>query len=162
MRYPSAKNLGPVISLFMLFLLGMLAGMILQLFFHGQELERLHLKIDELKTENTKLQNDLNAYKEAEKKRSGKSQNVIEDIDIIIESNSNDFIKLELIRRMDKELVHLKGQRIENVANLHRLLFTLYQDKKYVIDNATYKVRLQSLVISRVLTLYLRADLDEK
>ena len=161
MRYPATAGLKQWPRYYMIFLFGILAGIIISIYFKGYQIETLIQEKAELKAQIENLDVQLKRFKESEEKKGKQKGVTVADIEIIIENDISDLIKPEIIRRMNKELVHLEGQDVEQVAGVHRLIFVLFKDKKYLIDNKPYVVHLNSLVISQTVYLYVTVSVEK-
>lgn len=144
-----------------LFVWGVLAGGAAILFWYGHQLEELMLQNTNLALEKERLIEEVENLKQTQKVARKRQEMVIEEIRVTIldAKPQQAIIEAEVIRRIEKDLAQLKGKKTEQVAELHPLLHELLRRREYVVERNMVEVRLKTAVISRVLQLYVTAEI---
>ncbi|MDC3412641.1 hypothetical protein NC797_05650 [Aquibacillus sp. 3ASR75-11] len=108
-----------------------------------EERVKLESKIDDLEilVEDTK-----------EKDKETKSQLQIKEIDILIEDDKrlklDDLIKYQLREMVKGELKDVVGKNTSTVAENYQLLISTIENKRYAIDDFSYKLEVKMLAIA--------------
>jgi hypothetical protein len=144
-----------------LFALGSLLGGAAVLFWYGHELEELMLQNTNLTLENERLMEEMENLKQSQKVARKRQEMVIEEIRVTVldAKPQQAIIEAEVIRRIEKDLAQLKGKKTEQVAELHSLLHELLRRREYFVERNMVEVRLKTAVISRVLHLFVTAEI---
>lgn len=152
MRVPAGRYVYRHIRLIILFIFGMITGMIIFLFIYGQQLDKLIIKVRELENQNVEYLGQIVTMEKTEKLLKTK-RSTVKTIEVHPKA-PNPLIATEAKRLIMKDLSFLKDRPIEQVANFHQGLQLLLADRRYVIDNQTYTVHLKTLVVSETLHFY--------
>ncbi|QOS99128.1 hypothetical protein JNUCC42_22560 [Brevibacterium sp. JNUCC-42] len=138
-----------------LFILGAIAGGAIFLFLFTQRMEDLMLENKNLYVLNDRLQSEMDSLNELHKVARRKQNVVIEDVEItFLGQRPNTFVEEELKHSLEKDLAQLKRKKVEQVGEMHELLHELLQKREYIIQGKVMEVNIKTLVISRVLHLY--------
>jgi hypothetical protein len=139
--------------------MGMLLGGTAILIWHGHQLEKLMLKNRNLELENDRLEQIIENLKQSQRMAKQRQETVVEEVRVtILEPKPHAIIEAEVIRRMEKDLAALKGKKTEQVAEFHPLLHELLRRREYIVERNLVEVRLKTVVVSRVLHLYVTAE----
>lgn len=152
MRVPAGRHIYRHIRLIILFIFGMLTGIIIFLFIYGQQLDMLLIKVRELENQNVEYLGQIVTMEKTEKLLKSK-RITVKNIEIHPKA-PNALIATEGKRMITKDLTFLKDRPIEHVANFHEGLQLLFADRRYTIENQTYAVQLKTLVVSETLHFY--------
>ncbi|MGG3874439.1 hypothetical protein [Brevibacillus laterosporus] len=159
-RLPKVRRYLRYISLF---ILGGVVGGAIFLFLFIQRMEDLMLENKNLYVLNDRLQNEMDNLNELHKVARKKQNVVIEDVEItFLGQRPNTFVEEELKHSLEKDLAQLKRKKVEQVGEMHEILHELLQKKEYIIQGKVIEVNIKTLVISRVLHLYVVAKEQPK
>ncbi len=142
-----------------LFLLGILVGGGVFLLLYGHEMEHLMLINRNLDLINERLQEEVENLKHSQRVARKRQEMQIEEIHVIVlDPKPNAFTEAEVIRKLEKDLAPLKGKKVDQVAEVHPILHEMLYRREYVIDGKMVEVRLKTAIISKVLKLYVTAQ----
>lgn len=153
MRVPSGRHIYRHIRLIILFIFGMITGVIIFLFMYGQQLDRLLIRIRELENQNIQYLGQIVNMEKAEKLLKSQQKQTVKTIEIHPKA-PNAFIAAESTRLLMQDLSFLKNRPLEYVTNFHDGLQLMLAGRRYTIENETYSVQLKTLVISQTLHFY--------
>lgn len=140
---------------FVFFVLGMLVGGAAIVFWTGHQLEELMSLNKTLVVENERLASEVQNLKQTQKASKKRQDPIVEEIRVIVlDPKPHAIIEAQVIRRLEKDLNALKGKKTEQIGELHPLIHELLRRREYVIERNMAEVRLKTVVISRVLQLY--------
>jgi hypothetical protein len=162
MRYPNLVNYTKWIRFFILVFLGMIIGSLTFMVSFGEEIDRLHLQINQLKYENETYQTELKELTEAQKKAKQRQKMTIEDVDVVfLEPKPNPITETELIKWVKRETKFLEGKSVESVNDLHLAVQQLFKNRTVKIGNQTIRIELKMLTIYKTMHLYLTAKPEQ-
>lgn len=137
------------------FILGSLAGGAVVLFWSGHQLEELMSLNKTLVVENERLGMEVQNLKMTQKVSKKRQDPVVEEIRVtVVDPKPHAIIEAEVIRRLEKDLGALKGKKTEQIGEIHPLIHELLRRREYVIDRNLAEVRLKTVVVSRILQLF--------
>ena len=153
MRVPSGRYIHRYIRLIILFVFGMMMGIIIFLFIYGQQLDRLQLRVRQLETQNVQYLEKIVNMEKTEKLLKSKHKLTVKSIEIHPLA-ANAFIAAESTRLLLQDLSFLKERPLDDVANFHDGLKLMLAGRRYTIENQPYAIQLKTLVISETLHFY--------
>ncbi|WP_019122021.1 hypothetical protein [Brevibacillus massiliensis] len=138
-----------------MFLFGAIAGASMFQFLYAERLENLMKANELLSLHNEQLLQDIEILRNTNKAERKKRELVIEEIEATVEEpKPNAFIEAALIRKLKSDLAPLKGKKVEQFSDMHVILHELLERREYVIDGKVVEVKLRSVIISRILQLF--------
>ncbi|HBI03605.1 MAG TPA: hypothetical protein DDY49_06205 [Paenibacillaceae bacterium] len=152
MRVPAGRHIYRHIRFIIVFIFGMLTGIIIFLFIYGQQLDTLIIKVRELENQNVEYLGQIVTMEKTEKLLKSKKA-IVKAIEIHPKA-PNALIATESKRLLIKDLSFLKDRPLEHVANFHEGLQLLLGNRRYTIENQIYIVQLKTLVVSETLHVY--------
>ncbi|WP_147512900.1 hypothetical protein [Brevibacillus massiliensis] len=124
-------------------------------FLYAERLENLMKANELLSLHNEQLLQDIEILRNTNKAERKKRELVIEEIEATVEEpKPNAFIEAALIRKLKSDLAPLKGKKVEQFSDMHVILHELLERREYVIDGKVVEVKLRSVIISRILQLF--------
>lgn len=140
-----------------LFLLGLLVGASITNLYLSNELNRLYIEVETLehdlnraKDRAAKLEEDLQA-KEGEIKSP-----TVKDVNIVIDYEGEEFTALYLQEYCEEITKKLIGQTIDNLEP--ELIFQILDERIVKIEDNHYKLYVESLIISEVITYHVKGE----
>jgi hypothetical protein len=141
-----------------LFLIGGLAGGAMVLFLFGHEMEDMILVNRNLKLLNERLLEEIEGLKQSERVAKKKREVILEEIRVtVLDPKPEPIFEAGVSRELEKDLVHLKGKKAEQVGEIHDLLHQMLRRREYIVEGKVVEVRVKTVVISRVLHLFVTA-----
>lgn len=140
-------------------LLGGLIGAVIVVFVYGYNLEKQMLMNRNLKLLNERYTEEIEGLKLSQKVAKKKQEMVIEEIKVtVLDPKPHAIIVAEVVRFLEKDVSQLKGKKTEQVADVHLLLHEMLRRREYIVERKMVEVRIKTVVISRVLHLYVTAE----
>lgn len=147
-----------------LFMIGSMLGGAAILFVYGKEMEEMMLLSKSLEMQNKKLYEENQSLKQSQRVSRKKQDTIIEEIRVtVMEPKPHPTIEVQVVGQMEKDLVSLKGKKIEQVAEVHQVLHEMLRRREYVLtDGSMTEVRIKTVVISRTLHLFVTAEVKKE
>lgn len=137
------------------FLFGVGSGWAIFLFLYAHQLEEQMIKNRNLQLVTDRYREEIDGLKQSQKAAKKKSDEMIEEIRItLLDPKPDELLSAEIIRRLEKDMAPLKGKKAGQVADFHPMLHELLKNREYVVEKKTIHIQLKTLVISRILHLY--------
>lgn len=138
--------------------IGILIGFSFFMFLFGMAQERQMNTIREQASQIKTLEEHKKALLEDEEQKNADLQKklTIQEIDVSIEGRIDKVSKYELRQKVIEELRSLIGNDIESVAVNKELIYKSIEHKPFVIDDITYRFKIQDLVIFSNLQIQLK------
>ncbi|MCF6094626.1 hypothetical protein L1765_11705 [Microaerobacter geothermalis] len=140
----------------MIFLLGALFGAFLFLFLYGQKMDNLILENNQLSILNMQLMTDIESYKKQLDKRQQKL--VVRKVNIHIKKAPDGFMESNLIAMASNDAKFLLGKTLDSVIETHEAIINLYNQREYPIKDQYIKTKLDTLIISTEIHIWLRIE----
>jgi len=142
-----------------LLIIGALMGGAGVLVWFGKKMEDLMLINRNLKLLNERHVEEIEELKHSQRAAKKKLDQTIEEIRItVLDPKPHPLIETEVIGQMEKDVSHLKGKKIEQVAEFHPMLHEMLRRREYIVQGKVVEVRLKTVVIGRVLHLFATAE----
>ncbi|UFJ41582.1 hypothetical protein LOK74_03360 [Brevibacillus humidisoli] len=146
-----------------LFVLGGWLGAAVFLVLYGNELEELMLMNQNLKLQYDRLSDEMDNLKESQKEQRKRQEVTIEEIRIeVLEPKPDAYTETEVTRRLEKDLAPLRGKRVEQVGEVQAIIHEMLRRREYVVEGRTAEVRVKTVVISRIIRLYLTIEVKNE
>ncbi|HJV44955.1 MAG TPA: hypothetical protein VJ824_04425 [Bacillota bacterium] len=155
MRVPNRMSYKKWIRYEMIFLLGLMTGVLFFLLFFGKELDRLHLELRSSQNENTAYEEELQKLKENELKAKQGRKIVVEDVVIhILDPKPDAITQEESIRLIGRETKYLEGKSLDSLNDMHLSVRQQFKDRRLQIGDRYIRAELKTMVISKTVHLY--------
>jgi hypothetical protein len=143
-----------------IFVIGSMLGGASILFAYGKEMEDMMLLTKSLELQNKKLYEENLALKQSQRVSRKKQEIVIEDIRVtVMDPKPHPTIEVQVVEQMEKDLITLRGKKVEQVAEVHQVLHEMLRRREYVLsDGSMTEVRIKTVVISRTLHVFVTAE----
>lgn len=138
-----------------IFLLGIIVGSIVVLFLFARNLEKQMITNRNLKLVNERQLEEIAGLKKSQNVEKKRQDDRIEEIRVtILDPKPDEIMTAELIRRLEKDMAPLKGKKAGQVAEFQPMLHEFLKKREYAIEGKKAEVQLKTVVISRVLHLF--------
>jgi hypothetical protein len=137
---------------------GLLGGAVL-LFWFGKKMEDLMLENRNLKLLNERHVEEIEGLKHSQRVAKKKLDQTIEEIRVtVLDPKPHPLVEMEVIGQLEKDVSHLKGKKTDQVAEFHPILHEMLRRREYIVQGKVVEVRLKTVVIGRVLHLFVTAE----
>ncbi|MBO8171875.1 MAG: hypothetical protein H0Z33_08290 [Bacillaceae bacterium] len=148
------------LQLMAVFLLGMLAGASFMLFYIGPRIEELKYNNNLLQKQNDDLQKQVADLEETNQKHRHEQQTIQNIIVNVGQDDKMNDLELEVAKKIKRDVEWMIGLSIEGMTEFHQGIHTLFQNKKYDIDEKRVTVNLKTLIIQQNVYLYVSAEVE--
>ncbi len=144
MRYIFWQHHKSLIRNFVFFIIGIYAGIFICLYFHGNQLDNL---IDK----NEQLNIELNSYKQSneilEKEKKQRVQPLIRTITFHFMDKLEPFDETELLKALISETHFLIGKRVDNISKNPEFIYHLLNNKVFPAKDKNFIVKVKLISI---------------
>ncbi len=145
------------------FMIGLVIGSSVFLIVYGQRMEQLMLFNRNMRLLNERLNDELDNLKRSQKVAKKRQDMVVEEIKVTIvdpiDPKMNEFTSAEVIRRLEVDLAQIKGKKVEQVGEFQSLIHEMLRRREYVIERKIAEARVKTVVISRVLHIFVTVQI---
>ncbi|MBO8163749.1 MAG: hypothetical protein H0Z34_08570 [Brevibacillus sp.] len=142
-----------------MFILGAWLGAAVFMVRYSDKLEELMLINQNLTLQNDRLADEVKNLKDLQKEARKRQEVFIEEISIqVLEPKPDAYTETEVKHRLERDLVSLRGKKVEQVGDVQAILHEMLRRREYVVEGRVVEVRLKTAVISRVLRLYVTVE----
>lgn len=152
MRYFFWKLHKPLIRNLIFFLMGVYTGLIIYLYFHGDQLDILYTKNGQLEQELADYKRQLDTYKEEEEKRNKKQ--VIRSVKFTFTEKLEPFNETELLKTLVEETHFLIGKKVEDVGRSPEFIYQLINNKIFKAKDKNYKIKVITIFIQSTIEIW--------
>lgn len=125
----------------------------------GKKVERLMLEKRNLELLRERQLEEIEELKQSQRVAKKKLVQTIEEIAVtVLDPKPHPIIAADVIRQLEKDVSHLKGKKTDQVVDIHLLLHEMLRRREYIVEEKTVEVRLKTVAIGRVLSLFVTAE----
>jgi len=158
MRYVLWKNHKPLIRNFIFFIMGIYTGMFIYLYFHGNQIDGLIKKNEQL---SLNLEYCTNEKETLEKENKEKSYQLIHSIKFYFIEGIDPYDETELLKALVEETHFLIGKKVENVASSPEFIYQLLNGKVFKAKDKSYELKVQIIYINSNTEIWVSAKLQK-
>lgn len=152
MRVPDAYFIKQKAKLIVCFILGMLVGAFIIFFMHVHHMNDIVVGYRKLAIDYMTLESDYQDLKKSidEMDKRSRAKPTIQYIEIDILPSSAEIDELtqsEIKKRLRNDLGIMLRQEVESVASTSEFVRQIVNNKRYIIQDITYQVKLDTLII---------------
>lgn len=158
MRYILWKNHKPLIRNFIFFIMGIYAGMFIYLYFHGNQIDQLIKKNQQL---SLSLEYCTNEKETLEKENKEKSHQLIRSVKFNFVDELDSYDETELLKSLVEETHFLIGKKVEDVANSPEFIYQLLNGKVFKAKDKKYELNVKIIYVNSNTEIWVSAKLQK-
>ncbi|MFY0544631.1 hypothetical protein [Brevibacillus sp. H7] len=125
----------------------------------GKKLESYMLENRNLKLLKERHEEEIEGLKHSQRVAKKKLVQTIEEISVtVLDPKPHPIMEAEVIRQLEKDVIHLKGKKSDQITDIHLLLHEMFRRREYIVEGKTVEVRLKTVAIGRILHLIVTAE----
>lgn len=158
MRYVLWKNHIPLIRNFIFFIMGIYTGMFIYLYFHGNQIDDLIKKNEQL---SLNLEYCTNEKETLEKENKEKSHQLIRSVKFNFLEDLDSYDETELLKALVEETHFLIGKKVEDVASSPEFIYQLLNGKIFKAKEKNYELKVKIIYINSNTEIWVSAKLQK-